>query len=305
MVLIFSNIADEETNGFIKWLNEKAIDYEVISKIDLSKIDIFLKTNYTEISLSEINNNFKINDKNVSFVFFRSINFVSAEVSQHKNFSSYVKDDILRIRDFFLSYLETFPHFGSIFADIYRNKIYELLVAKSVGFKIPMTLITSSKQSIVKKIGNEFILKNITNPYLKVNENKYQSTEKVISVTTDQIPDNFLSSCAQNIILSREELRIFFYKNIFFGTLISKKDELDIDWRHLKETYQSEYSIPNKLMSLLKNYISKIGINTGSFDIIKSNNDFIFVECNPLGKFAFTFELLGYNIYDKIYDTKK
>jgi glutathione synthase/RimK-type ligase-like ATP-grasp enzyme len=87
------------------------------------------------------------------------------------------------------------------------------------------------------------------------------------------------------------ELRIFFLGEKYFPMAIFSQGNrnTEVDYRHYDEKKENRavpYVLPNDLENKLKRLMMKIGLNSGSIDIIVDDNyDYIFLEVNPVGQF--------------------
>jgi D-alanine-D-alanine ligase-like ATP-grasp enzyme len=87
--------------------------------------------------------------------------------------------------------------------------------------------------------------------------------------------------------------------------IFSQNDEqTKIDFRkynHLKPNRNVPFMLPPEIEKKLIQLSKKIGVNCGSIDmIVTSNNDFVFLEINPIGQFGMVSTPCNYVLNEKI-----
>lgn len=195
------------------------------------------------------------------------------------------------------------------FKSIDKTKLEVLHIAHNFGLKTPDFLVTNSKKHLedfyLKKKGKVitkplhevsfFLEKDIWYRYL---------THKVEKV--EKMPDLFFPSFFQEQIEKMYELRVFVLdKEIYPMVIFSQSDKLtEVDFRNYndnKPNRTAPYKLPNEINKALIKIFSKLNLNTGSVDFIRSiNGDYYFLEINPLGQFGMTSKPCNYHLEKKI-----
>lgn len=175
--------------------------------------------------------------------------------------------------------MERKPHIGT-FHTRSVNKLRILVEASGLGIKTPQTIITRTKKELLSKANEPMITKAIYEGFKPESIGKFISyTEKV---GFDDIPDQFYPSLFQEKIEKEADIRIFYLSGFFFSMAIrSQSDEqTKTDFRkYLKESGNRcfPFSLHNELEFKLDALMKKIGLNTGSIDMIMTKDgDFIF-----------------------------
>lgn len=179
----------------------------------------------------------------------------------------------------------------------YPIKLEQLREAKEAGFSIPQTLITNNKATLKKfKLNNninEMIIKPIKEVALIGNdEGSYCTYTSKIRDSIDELPDHFFPSLFQEMIEKQNELRVFFYNgNSYTMAIFSHLDsQTAVDFRlynHTKPNRTVPYKLPRQIEEKIKVLMANLNLTTGSLDFILSkNNDFVFLEVNPVGQFG-------------------
>jgi ATP-GRASP peptide maturase of grasp-with-spasm system len=190
------------------------------------------------------------------------------------------------------------------------NKLTANSTAEKYGFKVPESYILHLKNdliSLLKKRPN-LITKAISDGiYLHTRNNGYFSyTEKITESDLKKIPERFFPSLFQVQIEKKYELRIFFIEDHFYPMAIfSQKDKQTVvDFRKYNNSKPNRtvpYSLSEDIRIRLTEMMRELRLNTGSIDIIiDKNNEYYFLEVNPVGQFGMTSQPCNYYLEKKI-----
>lgn len=221
---------------------------------------------------------------------------------------SYLKreaDSVLKSTE--LNLKRNIRYLGSYLKEVENYKITQLEYAKACHLKIPDTLITTSKKSLVKfyKTYAQCITKDIRYPAnLEINSYMYASTGvKVLdNKMLDMLDVNFAPILVQEFVNKEYEIRLFFFENNFYPMAIfsQKNSNTQVDFRNHDKENPNRFVpviLPNDLLVKIKHFIKMYGINTGSIDLIYSKNEeYIFLEINPQGQLNWLSENCNYYI---------
>jgi len=138
-----------------------------------------------------------------------------------------------------------------------------------------------------------------------INNNIAVSYTRVID--DDDIGENdFFPSYIQEYIEKKYELRIFFIETEFWAMAIFSQndDQTKTDFRnynHSKPNRNIPYVLPKELEEKLIRLSKKTGVNCGSIDMIVTKNDeYIFLEINPIGQFGMVSNPCNYYLHERI-----
>jgi ATP-GRASP peptide maturase of grasp-with-spasm system len=176
------------------------------------------------------------------------------------------------------------------------NKVEVLLKASVIGIKVPDWLVTDKKtyaMDFARKY--EFVAsKSFVSFTFHNNKNSYKNLTKKLQLSEIQcFEDSFIPCFFQEYIDKKYEIRSFYFHGKFFTYAIfsQSNEKTAIDFRN----YDND--TPNRCVpyKLSKNYSEKLdllmknlGLQTGSFDIlVDKNDDYYFLEVNPVGQFGF------------------
>ncbi len=132
-----------------------------------------------------------------------------------------------------------------------HNKLVSLIVAASVGLKIPPSLIANKKKYFEEWIKNsKCITKAIDNMFTIYGENTFSkvSTERIKKSNLNKLGDVFFPTLIQEEISKAYEVRFFFIKDKLYAMAIfSQRDEKTrLDYRKYNRQKPNR-SIPYKL----------------------------------------------------------
>ncbi len=321
MILILShNHIEEPTNNVIDWLRFKEAKFKRINGDDF-----ILSKNFTlDLEKKTLENNVyeTIYPDDVSIVWYRrwikplvrSVNFNGyiknnfsvPEILLIESYETFLKNELTAYSNGIFSLFdnkEWIPNVQSTRGKL--NKIDVLFKAKKLGLQIPNTIITTSKEVLIN-----FYKKNetlITKPIFEVLPMIYKKTS--ISMYTrlvelsdiNNFPDQFSPSLFQKKIDKLFEIRVFIYKKKLFSMAIFSQndDQTKVDFRNYNDQKPNR-NVPFKLPKDISNKIFKLmanlKLNTGSIDLMVSKeNDYIFLEINPVGQLGMV--SLGGNYY--------
>ena len=187
-------------------------------------------------------------------------------------------------------------------------KLRFLKLAKDSGLSIPTTLVSSDKNTLKLfffKNNSNLVTKSLDSPLYIESQTLLSLGHKTECITENDInnlSENSFPSLVQNNIDKLYELRIFFIQNkIFPMAIFSQFDEkTKIDFRNYNEEKPNRfvpYVLPELIEKKLRSFLKKTKLNSGSIDMIVSKKkEFIFLEVNPCGQFAFVSNNCNYYI---------
>jgi len=184
--------------------------------------------------------------------------------------------------------------------DLVNPKLYQLLIAKEIGFSIPKTIVSNDPDEIREFFGsvNGAMIAKQHLPFawrLKSGAIAFPGTSRVFA---DQLESDFSLSGSpltyQEYIEIEHELRVIVFGRSIFA--ISQKrgnprvgDFCDVRWERLEGVH---YDVNEQLSSMLFKYMEAMGLGYAAFDIaVTANDEFIFLESNECGQFLYLEEL--------------
>lgn len=297
MILIITHKEDYTSDFIVNKLNQRNIKYKRLNCEDI------------------IDNIFTV-DKNLNFTFdgetnFSSVWFRRTKLPNIENQDINKKNYLLNEYEALLKnlFLTINAKWVSDPYSIYQaeNKLHQLKIASDLGFKIPNTLVTNSKENLKK-----FYIENSKNVIIKPlsqskinndNETEFIFTNVLKEEHINQIDKYDLTPCIyQERIEKLIELRVTVIgQNVFSAGVNSQTLETTkTDWRKEKLEFFIE-DIPTEIKEKCILLVKNLNLKFGAIDLIKDKNgNYIFLEINPNGQWAWIENETGLKISDSI-----
>ncbi len=322
MILIFSRQDDMTTSLVLEWLtlfnknyiridadNErtKFISYNANNRELLVKYKDKLYNLYHAQSFWFRRNGFSFNNLTFNKTFSNCVFHNNADIH-----IKHLQDEYSELYHFFYSALkkECFLTLGSK-TNSALNKLEVLEIARELNFIIPETFIVTSKTDLIKIItsSDKFVItKAIGNGvYHFTNAFGYYSyTERLTLDNIEKIPDTFFPSLIQYEVKKQYELRVFYLKGIFYSMAIFSQTDTQtiVDFRKYnteKPNRTIPYLLPKEIEDKIDKIMCVLNLDTGSIDlIVDENDDYVFLEINPVGQFTMTSLPCNYYLEKKV-----
>jgi ATP-GRASP peptide maturase of grasp-with-spasm system len=189
------------------------------------------------------------------------------------------------------------------------NKLEVLMNAVNIGLKIPDTMVTGNKKKLEQfytKQKNGVITKDLDSPFYMHRKNFTHAIFVNPILELDNVPDKFPVSLFQERIEKKFEIRSFILEyNIYSMAIFSQSDnQTQEDFRrynHHKPNRTVPYKLPLKIEEKLLKLMTVMKLVTASIDLIVDKNDnYIFLEINPVGQFGMISQPCNYRLEKKI-----
>lgn len=193
---------------------------------------------------------------------------------------------------------------------ITSHKLFQLRIAKELGFEIPDTLITNNpkaaKEFYSKHDGN-IINKPINQAYLETEDDYFLIyTNKITKKELEKF--NLVSygpTLFQEYIPKKIELRVTIVGNQIFTCAIDSQSSKKtmVDWRHydFENVPHFTFEPPQRIKDLCLNLVKKLGLVSAAIDMVLTpDKRYIFLEINPNGQYLWLELLTGLPISNAI-----
>ena len=300
MILIITHKEDFTADFVIDKLNKQGIKYYRFNCEDIDK----------EKYLFESSNGFSFQVNNInSFhsVWFRRTKLPDLQIKDdsEKLYLLGEYDALLDNLYFQLNTKKWLSHPKYVYQA--ENKIFQIRVAQEIGFTIPDTVITN-QHSVLKK----FIDKHKQNVIVKpLSQGRIKQVNGFKTIFTNKINSNIIEnlesfsltpSIFQEYIEKDYELRITVVGDKIFSAKIDsqKLDATKTDWRKEKIPFEP-YTLPKEISDKCLELTRRLNLSFGAIDLIKnSKGDYVFLEVNPNGQWAWLDMEAGLKISDEI-----
>lgn len=312
MLLIFLDSNENGVANVCRWLDFYNRKYILVYETDI--IEFIYTSLQSDEFIFKINNNI-IKSSAIDSIWFRKIPFKLAECS------SDLVDNNPLLNNIFKTYLNlelnTLSEYLNVICHakvktlgnsntLYVNKLLQLFYAQKVGLKIPQTEIITNADDFSEKFGNSgAITKGIYDTFL-FNAGSFNGTAKTSLIKMKDIsvwsPKTILPSLFQSYIEKIFEIRSFFFNGAFYSMAIfsQSNEKTKIDFRNydmVNPNRMVPFILPENIENKLQQMLSYLKIDTGSFDLIYGlDEEYYFLEVNPVGQFDFVSGMCNYNI---------
>lgn len=319
MLLIITNKTDLTCDYLILRLIERKIPYLRLNTEEYGdKFEINLSFSTNDNSATIKFEEKEINIEEISGVYFRRPELPNLENILPSSEIKFAEREIETLFSGFfrlLNYNIWLNHPIHIFRA--NNKIEQLLVAKEIGFIVPNTVISKDEDTIKSFIGKEknVIVKSIKHGF-------YSYKDKVYLAFTQEIDENYTENIKEYLsvpmifqkkIDKEYDIRInVIGNNVFATAILSQEHEMsEIDWRvwDVCEKFELKHvaiklptEIEEKCIAINKHF----KLNFSAIDmVLDKEGNYIFLELNPNGQWAWIEEKLKYPLRDTIIDFYK
>lgn len=312
MILILSTPTDPDTEGVIDWLEMTNTPYFRLNDEDIisGKVDFFynpIDDNQTHFkSVNQI-----IYLSEVKVIWYRKFGFLKSyevEFGKSSDIVNYLYKEFNTICKLIFSILDSkiwlFKKVNML------TKLEILKIAYDIGLNIPPSIVTAKKDNLIPffNVNKPLMSKSIGNGSAISYKDStfYFYTIKIKSI--NKITEKFTPSLFQKYIQKEYEIRIFYIDGLFYSMVIfsQKNEKTKNDFRNydsINPNRYEPYMLPKEIETKLDLLMRKIGINTGSIDMIKTpKGDYYFLEVNPSGQFGMTALPCNFPLYKVVAD---
>ena len=299
MILIITHKTDFTADFVINKLNNRNIYYKRLNCEDLFLNQYSIK----------FNNKFEYSILNVTN--YKSVWFRRTKLPEIEDISEEERLYILNETDsFFNNLFSIIPaNWLSQPDSVYKaeNKLLQLKIAQEIGFNIPETIITNSKNELknfYEENNRNIIIKPISQTRIQYRESlAFIFTNVVTKKIIDKIEEYDLTPCLfQKNIIKEYEIRVTVVDEEVFAAAVYSQDdeETKTDWRKKKLKF-IETTLPFEIQQLCILILKKLQLKFGAIDLIKTpEGKFVFLEINPNGQWAWIESQTGQKISDAI-----
>lgn len=191
-----------------------------------------------------------------------------------------------------------------------ENKLYQLLVAEELGLTVPTSLVTnipSVAQEFYDGLDGEVILKPIKSGHLAGGQG---SESAVIFTSKVRLgPDNIerIAPCPtylQQLLVKAADIRVTVVGERVFAARIDSQigEESMVDWRRSPDPLEhARIELPAPIRDRCLQLTRRLSLNFGAIDfVLDTQGNYIFLEINPNGQWAWIENQLNYPISDAI-----
>lgn len=325
LVLIFTNSNEVSIGHVIPWLDEfgqKSVRVNIDKFIQEGKC-LALSLSYIKLS-GFIEGETEIVDlKRVKSVWYRKPSYPKllakntddTEFPQKKFIEDESRTALWSLYTIIDAFWMNHPLIG--FHLLECNKLYQLSIASECGLIIPETIITNNADSLIDFCGKQggYVAVKCLYP---ITFQRNIDADKNMGIYTNKIGMEQLIKYRDDIkltpVMAQEyipkylELRITIVGNKIFTCAIHSQDSerTKDDWRRydFENVRHEVYKLPNETEEKLLRLMRKWQLSFGAIDMILTpDNQYVFLEINPSGQYAWIEGMTGMPISKAIAET--
>lgn len=310
MLLIVTNKNDFAADFLITKLIDQNLPYFRINSSDIPHLNITARFSEICDSTITLTDGNSVDLSEVKSIWYRravSPNYNSKKFSQGEN--SFINGELKHLIEGLLLGLDAkwVNPIDSVYLG--ERKLYQLKIASQIGFKTPFSLVTTdaTQAKAFKKSQNDSIICKPIYHGLLIDHDSTSAihTSRVNDTDLDILEANQLPSYFQNEIQRTCDVRVTVIGNDVYTVEIEHDTAQTPDWREKGQNVNQKVAdIPFDLREKVFKLMDKMNLTYGAIDFIKDKNgDYVFLEINPAGEWAWLENDLGLPISDSFINT--
>jgi glutathione synthase/RimK-type ligase-like ATP-grasp enzyme len=309
-ILLITNKTDITTDFIVKKLTDKKVPFYRLNTEEIGhSVQISFDILAHDFILYDKRLNIKVDLLKFNSIYFRrpEIELDSASLTPAE--ANFIKSELLFTLEGLYSILSNAFWLNTVYSiRKAENKIYQLLLANKIGLNIPQSLITNNSQNafdFYESSNAACIIKPIKSGLVESDKEEGVIFTSKIELTNTNITR--IESCPiylQELIEKKGDIRITVVGNKIFAAFIHSQDlsEAHVDWRRASTPLKHlPIDLPSNITNQCFELCRKLSLNFAAIDfILDKDNNYIFLEINPNGQWAWIEKQLNYPISEQI-----
>ena len=312
-ILIITNKDDITVDFIIKELQQRNIPYYRLNTEDIpDKISLNFNLNSGTFELMDKVKGININLLDFDSVYYRRPLFTDFSYIEGINIQelNYLKSELIFIFEGLYKVLRNKFWLNNVYSiREAENKIYQLQLAQDLGFKIPIAVISNQSEQVNKVrvvCDDDCIIKPIKSGNMKdISHPKVVFTTKLKGKHDVKRLESFPIFIQDNIH-KKFDLRITVIGDEVFTAQIHSQNNKDseVDWRRGQQNLEHRnHELPEEIKIMCIKLTKKLSLNYSAIDmILDEQGEYVFLEINPNGQWAWLEKRLGFPLSKKIVD---
>lgn len=298
-VLVVTNSEDKTADYLINKISDRINFFRLDTDIDLINIGII----FSEKNIKLIVNEFEFITSEIRAVWYRRPKPFKLSLELNEVEKSHAIGEWQEAIEGFLACIPVekwINHPARIKTASY--KLEQLIRARKFSLKIPETLVTSTKNDleIFYKEHKSIILKPISHGYL---ERGYPENDTLIytnelsKTDIESFPENnFCPTLFQESLVKDFDIRIVYLDGELLAIKMTNtmNNKIDIRRDNMDGMEYEIHNLPIEIEDSLINLVKSYGLRFAAIDMVKSDNQYYFLEINTNGQWAWT-DILGFS----------
>lgn len=238
----------------------------------------------------------------ISAYWYRKGIIRAGAISQHNGVNNFLSDNNTKIFAYHEYQLKKKRYINTLTGSAI-NKLIVLDLAGSLGLRIPDSYLLDSKS--FNQRGESLIYKPI-NDGGAIQLSSHQMLSVLTQEYSDQADQSYGLTLFQKKINKKYELRIFYLRGKFWSMAIFSQNDAQtvVDFRNYNKERPNRtapFQLPKNIEEQLQALMEKLDLNSGSIDmIVSTDNEYYFLEVNPVGQFGMVSIPCNYNLEKEI-----
>jgi ATP-GRASP peptide maturase of grasp-with-spasm system len=301
MILIFSESNDISTSQVMEWLLQAGKNVLRLNECD--RLERFtLQKNSIELYFYQLSTSrhIAINLDDIETVWYRKggLSFEQWLEQQFNNnyIDRYIQRELKVVTDYIYYVLSRKKMLATKFTSS-MNKLHVNALAEALGLKTPDFIISTEKERLSRFLTEkkeDCITKAISETFYATIDQQFiiSYTEPVSPADLPPYPNHIKPTLLQEKIDKKYELRIFYLDGVCYSSAIFSQNDSQtkVDFRKynfVKPNRTIPYRLPEAVANQLHQLMQQLTLKTGSIDmLVTNNNEYIFLEVNPVGQFG-------------------
>lgn len=287
MIEIITVSNDFSTNNVIDWLQNEGVEYKRYNTDKLIK-------KIPTISTSNKSDTLKRWVWKISFI---------KDSTQIPYLGHYIKKEIFA---YWQEFIRSKAKILGRVEDSEPINLQMLENAKKSGFKIPDSIITSSKTDLINFANKhkDIICKALVSPInIGTNGVTYSfRTSLLINKDIDLIEDEFYPTYFQEALPREYEIRLFYLNGVCWAIafIVNKSNQSSVDIWNIAKRREVPIMVPLDIRKKVIKFMSMGDFKIGSLDFMIVNKEWHFLEINPSGQYDFVSKRGNYHLDKEI-----
>lgn len=191
-----------------------------------------------------------------------------------------------------------------------ESKVYQLTVARSLGLRIPNTLVSNDPEEVRKffdESSGAVIAKPLRLGYIDYGDRQAGifTSQVRLGDLEDDLPIRLAPVIYQELIPKLFDVRVTVVGRRLFSVAIDSQSDpaASIDWRRTdnEDLPHSVHTLPPRVEETCLRYVAALGLNYGAIDLVLTpEGEYVFLEINPNGQWVWMEDSLGLPISEAV-----
>lgn len=286
--LIVSNTVDYSTDLICLELKKRGLNYLRINRDKFLESNVVYNLFDNSLTIEMCDEKYVISDNFLKSVYFRAPVFL-------RNSKTYCLTDQL-YRSQWSAFIRNLIVFDEckwvnhpVFTYKAENKMYQLKMAKEVGFLVPETIVGNYSKKFIET-DDYYIVKSLdTALFYEGNQELFTYSIKMSGDSLNNAALREAPVIIQKYLDNKIDIRVTVIGNQLYPVKITRKNHgIDGDWRKIdKELLEyTSITLPLDIENKIHRVMKKLNLQFGGMDLILSDDKYYFIEVNPTGEWG-------------------